>query len=240
MNDIATLVWKEWKENIIQGGVKSVFTLVVSVGIFGVFLPLMFGPTLVESPTTILLWSWFPLFYIVQIITDAFAGERERHTLETLLASRLSDKTILLGKTLASALYGYLMMIACAITGLLTTSLVVMKENIPVSPVLAAGFLTISFLVSWLTAIIGVQSSIRSTTVKQSQQVLLTVILVIVFGGFYGVRLLPDELISGMITWLLSFTFTEIIIIINVALLVVNTVATVLSVRNFRRNESLF
>jgi hypothetical protein len=80
MNDIATLVWKEWKENIIQGGVKSVFTMVVSVGIFGVFLPLMFGPTLVESPTTILLWSWFPLFYIVQIITDAFAGERERHT----------------------------------------------------------------------------------------------------------------------------------------------------------------
>ena len=36
------------------------------------------------------------------MIADGIPGERERHTLETLLASRLSDRSILLGKVMAA------------------------------------------------------------------------------------------------------------------------------------------
>ncbi len=42
---------------------------------------------------------------------DSFAGERERHTLETLLASRLPDHAILSGKLLVCVLYSFIMTI---------------------------------------------------------------------------------------------------------------------------------
>jgi ABC-2 type transport system permease protein len=38
---------------------------------------------------------------------DAIAGERERHTLETLLASRISDRAILLGKVIVTTGYAW-------------------------------------------------------------------------------------------------------------------------------------
>src|SRR5258705_13563545 len=47
-----------------------------------------------------------PFMILQSIIVDSFAGERERHTLETLLASRLSDRAILLGKFGAAVPYG--------------------------------------------------------------------------------------------------------------------------------------
>ena len=37
---------------------------------------------------------------VSSLVADSFAGERERHTLETLLASRLPDRAILAGKLL--------------------------------------------------------------------------------------------------------------------------------------------
>ena len=44
---------------------------------------------------------------IISFIGDAIAGERERHTLETLLASRMPDRAILLGKVIAIVLYAW-------------------------------------------------------------------------------------------------------------------------------------
>ena len=39
---------------------------------------------------TTVMWMWFSLLLVINVVADSFAGERERHTLETLLASRLS------------------------------------------------------------------------------------------------------------------------------------------------------
>ena len=54
------------------------------------------------------------------MIADSFAGERERHTLETLLASRLSDRAILFGKIAACIAYGWLMAMLCVLVGTIT------------------------------------------------------------------------------------------------------------------------
>lgn len=96
--DFMTVMWKERKEVLEQGGARGRMGLVIIVGAFGVFLPLQMGRARVESPVALVYWAWVPLFLVISVVADSFAGERERHTLESLLAARLSDRTILFGK----------------------------------------------------------------------------------------------------------------------------------------------
>ena len=120
--DIWTVARKELMELWNEGGRWSRVYKVLAVLIFGVFLPVEMGPSWIESPLVPLMWSWVPMFMVVQVVTDGFAGERERHTLETLLASRLSDGAILMGKLLAGVLYGAVFVLAFLILGTLTVN----------------------------------------------------------------------------------------------------------------------
>ena len=51
-------------------------------------------------------------------------GERDRHTLEILLARHLSDRSILLGKVVAAISYGWGLSMFCLMLGLITVNLV--------------------------------------------------------------------------------------------------------------------
>ena len=107
--DIYTIIRKEWKEIFLQkGGMRGgLLSQVIILALLGVFLPLQNGPEWLTSPAAALAWLWLPVMLTMNMVAEAFAGERERHTLETLLASRLSDRAILFGKMAASILYGF-------------------------------------------------------------------------------------------------------------------------------------
>src|SRR5438552_19092990 len=64
-----------------------------------------------------------PFFVIITFIGDAIAGERERHTLETLLASRISDRAILLGKVIVTVGYAWGMALVSLLLGLVLVNL---------------------------------------------------------------------------------------------------------------------
>jgi ABC-2 type transport system permease protein len=81
--------------------------LVIFVAVFGILLPLQSGRGWVESPTGLAVWAWVPFLLVSSVVADSFAGERERHTLETLLASRLPDRAILFGKLATAVGYGW-------------------------------------------------------------------------------------------------------------------------------------
>ncbi len=101
MSDLLTMMWKESKDLLFQGGWRAWIRPVLLVGILGVYLPLQFGLGWLElSPIEMYVILWIPFSVIISFIGDAIAGERERHTLETLLASRISDRAILLGKVM--------------------------------------------------------------------------------------------------------------------------------------------
>src|SRR5258705_13580999 len=106
IDDIRTVIWKEWKEIVLpQAGSSNRATQVriaIALLVFGVFIPWRTGPAYVTSAASLVIPSFIPVFAIIGMVTDSFAGERERHTLETLLASRLSDEAILLGKILSA------------------------------------------------------------------------------------------------------------------------------------------
>ena len=105
MNDILTMMWKEAKDVFFQGGWRSLLRPLLVIGIIGVYLPLQLGAQWMSLMSIgMLLLLWIPFFMIITFIGDVIAGERERHTLETLLASRMPDRAILLGKVVTSVL----------------------------------------------------------------------------------------------------------------------------------------
>jgi ABC-2 type transport system permease protein len=159
---------EEWKEMLLQrpnlrGGWLG---LLVLIGVFGVFIPLQTGPDWIQSPANLALWAWVPFLLVSAVVADSFAGERERHTLETLLASRLSNRAILLGKISATIAYGWGLTLASVLMGLITTNLFHGQEAILYPPHWAgdprpdlSGFGLLSRM--------GVLISLRSSTVSR-------------------------------------------------------------------------
>ncbi len=123
--DLFTVLWKEWIEIVhMRGSARStVVMMMVPLLLLGIFFPLQFGRRWTESPVSLLMWGWIPLLLASAVVADSFAGERERHTLETLLASRLSDRSILFGKLLASVFYSLGMTFAIIMVGIVTLNI---------------------------------------------------------------------------------------------------------------------
>jgi ABC-2 type transport system permease protein len=197
--DVWTVMWKEIQE-LRQGsgtgrlGGGGMTQVLISVAVFGIVLPLSFGREWVTSPATLLFWAWVPMLLITSVVAQAFAGERERHTLEALLATRLSDRAILLGKIGAAVAYGWVLALASLVLSLITTNVRYGEgELLLYSPEMAASILVITLLISFLAAGAGVLVSLRAATVRQAQQTMSIATMVIVFGSVYGLQALPID-----------------------------------------------
>ncbi len=173
--DIWTVAWKDWQEMLRLGGsVRSgALRLLLLPAIMGIFVPLQTGGDWVARPEALLGNAYLPAFIALSIVADSFAGERERHTLETLLASRLSERAILLGKVAA------VVSLAWGLT-LLTLALALVTVNatrgqgplVLYSPLLALAAVGLSFLEALAAAGAGVLVSLRAPTVRHAQQTL--------------------------------------------------------------------
>ena len=97
--DIWTVIWKERKSLFRHRGsrLRAVFNLLIPVGLVAIYFPLGEGHNWVSSPVALFALI-IPMLLVGTTVPDAFAGERERHTLSTLLASRLPDRAVLFGK----------------------------------------------------------------------------------------------------------------------------------------------
>jgi ABC-2 type transport system permease protein len=195
IGDVLTVAWKEWRELLQQGG--SVrggrFSLVILLAVFGVFLPFQSGAEWVQSPGTAFYWGWVPLMLVGSAVADSFAGERERHTLETLLASRLPDRAILLGKMAAAISYGWGLVLLMLVLSLVTVNLTART-----GPLLlfgwrfAIGAPLLALLGSGLAATAGVLISLRAQTVRQAAQTLNVGVLLLIFIPVLGMQALPE------------------------------------------------
>ncbi|HWQ46741.1 MAG TPA: ABC transporter permease subunit [Longilinea sp.] len=173
ISDMAVIVWKEWKEVLLQRGSRrgGPLTMLLLLGIMGIFVPLQSGRAFLVEPTVILVWSWLPLFLCMSVVADAFAGERERHTLETLLASRLSDRAILFGKLAASVLYGWGLSTGGLLLGAVTINIAFPDGGIAFYDLgLFFSALAASLLASVLISALGVLISLKAESVRQAYQ----------------------------------------------------------------------
>ena len=238
MHDIGTIIGKDLLETFSsRGSLKSgIIYLVILVAILGVLMPLNAGLDWLNEPLVALMWLWFPVFLQISVVTDSFAGERERNTLETLLASRLSDQAILLGKICAAVLYGWGISIVANLVAAVTINLT--------SP--QAGFqfyradiylvlLLAPLLMGWLMASVGVLLSLNAPTARAAYQrlslvmvaVFILPMLVINFGG-EAMQAKVGQLFLGL-------DLSSIAIGMGVALVVLNIAVTFLAMRRFQR-----
>ena len=232
MSDIWTMIWKESKDLLFQGGWKSLIRPLFVIGFMGIYLPLQVGAEWVSlSPIYMLLLLWVPFFVVITYIGDAIAGERERHTLETLLASRISDWAILLGKIAATVLYAWGMGILSLLLGLLLVDLLRTQGNWMFYPLdLFVDAIVLILLSSVLATSAGVLVSLRVPTVRQAQQILSISTIVFVFAVTFVLRAIPANVLS-------SLSYPQFLLSAMVVLAVLDVILLGLSLMSFQRSR---
>jgi ABC-2 type transport system permease protein len=203
-NRIAAVVWKEWHETFRfdEGARPVLFRLGIAVA-FIVAFAWRKGADFGRDASSILLLMEFTILPTLPLPPDAFAGERERHTLETLLASNIDDRDIFLGKMLAILGIGVVFaVLACAIDLLVVTFRFSTWHISGVSIwVLAAG-LVLGALAAANVIGIGVLISLRSRTVRGANMVLGWSLVGLFLLGSNAVRYFEPQWAPSITHWM--------------------------------------
>ncbi len=235
-HDIVTVARKELWEALNGGGGRGKWNLLFSLLVFGGFMPVQMGRTWIESPVMALFWLWAPLFLVIQVATDSFAGERERHTLETLLASRLSDRAILFGKLGAAIVYGCVFTALYMIISVIAVNVFYWDGQVLVySPAVSAGLALVTLggvsLIAGLSALV----SLRAATVKRAMQGLMIALAVPVMAFSLLTFLIPGESRDQFFLALFSADVTGLMFVAGAVLLGLVVVVVLAALARFRR-----
>ena len=231
MSDLWTMIWKELKDEILQGGRQAFIRPLLIIGIMGVILPWQFGPRwLAFNSVVILVVVYVSFFFISSFIGDAIAGEHERHTLETLLASRISDRAILLGKVIVVVGYTWILILVSLLVGSVVVNVTqgagVWTFYAPFGLLIYT--LVLSLLSSLLVASGGVLVSLHSPTVRQAQQTLALASLGLAVLLILGLRSVPTDLIS-------SLSNNQILFFVLAGLAILDAILLGIALASFKR-----
>lgn len=177
-------------EMLPQGGRAESLEMAVAGLIFNYILPVFF--------------LMIPIMTASIMAASSFVGEKEKHTLETLLYCPLSVKQIFQAKVLASFLFSMLVSLISFITMLAVLELeVFFIMGSPLAP--AAGWLVILFLlapsISLIAVTLIVRGSAKAQSVEESQQgavFLIIPVILLAAGQFSGVMLLNVWILLGL------------------------------------------
>jgi len=178
--DILTVMWKERKGQLRYRGsrTRAMLGFLIPMAMLGIYLPLQIGRALVEGPWSLLASVFIPMMLVGTMIPESFAGERERHTLETLLASRLPDRAILLGKVAVAVGYAWGMTLMLLLVSLVMVNVIHWDGQVLLyTPTMALANVALSLLLASLVAGLGILISLRAATVQEAQQTLMTATL---------------------------------------------------------------
>ncbi len=173
MRDIWAMYWKECKELFFQGN-RQLFTILLLVVFLGGWLPYELGRAWLQLPLfVLLLLAVVPAVPVITFVAESFAGERERHTLESLLATRLSDASIVAGKIVTLLTLPVVVTIPILVVGFVAANL---QTSVSAWNFYALDRLLLTVLLSLLCSLliiaIGIFVSLRAATVRQAQQTL--------------------------------------------------------------------
>jgi len=240
--DIFTVVWKERKGLLRQRGSRSraVLTMLIPIIMISIFFPWSMGPDWVKDPVGVILVSVIiPMLLVGITIPESFAGERERHTLETLLASRLSDRAILFGKVATSVGYAWIMTLLVLVLSLVTVNIAHWDGHVMFfTPAVAIADVFFSLIMAVLIASLGVLISLRSATVQGAQQALMagTMVPIMVLGMVLLVVVqIQPEFIDRIKEIIEAIGSTELVLIIASVLIVITLVLLRAAMARFKR-----
>jgi ABC-2 type transport system permease protein len=231
IEDILTVIWKDRKGLLsIQGSrSRALLTYLLPTFMIAIILPIQQGIEYLDTAWSLIGSLIVPLLLVGTSIPESFAGERERHTLPTLLASRLPDRAILFGKWGLCVAFGWIMSLIILFVSLVVVNIVYWQGQI----LLFKGTIlllnvVLSLLLSALMASLGVFISLRADRVQSAQQSLIFIFLVpimflqavpmIMLSVVPDGRQILERFFATDFTLLIILAFT-ILIIVNAALL---------------------
>ena len=239
--DILTVNWKESKSLLrySDNRWKGIAILVTPIVLFGILIPIQFREGWLTSGWSLGIAFFTPLLLIASTIAESFAGERERHTLETLLASRLPDRAILFGKLLTSVIFGWGMTILLLFVSLIVVNLLDGKSGFQnYQPNILWMSILASLLMAGFVSSLGIVISLRSPTVQAASQSIMLMLfmplMLLQAVVFLLPTLLPRATVSAMAKQL---NFTSIILVILVVLLLVDIVLFLGAMSRFQRSK---
>ena len=241
ITDILTVMWKDRKGLMRQGGsrARGAANQLIVVAMLAVIFPIQMGSDWFSHSLTLVAAFVIPMLAVGITVPESFAGERERHTLETLLASRLPDRAILFWKVGLAIIYGWGMAVASLLLSAVVANAVGWKgQAMFYTPPILLANLGISLLASGLTAGLGVLISLRSATAMGATQALMMFLLVPIMILQIVPLLLLTVVPNGMAIFqrlLKSLDFTQVMLVLAAVLLVVDVALLLAAMARFRR-----
>lgn len=224
--DILTVMWKERKGLLRYNSKrwKSFLSLIMPIALFGIIFPIQFREEWLGSYWSVAVSLVTPILLIASTIAESFAGERERHTLETLLASRLPDQAILLGKLFTSMLFGWGVTLLLLLISLVMVNLLTWDGQLKFYETSIFWInLAVSLLAVGLVSNLGILISLRSPTVQNAAQMIMMMLFMPLLLLQAVVFLLPTFFpVEPIKEFLGSLDMISIMLIISFVLLIVN------------------
>ena len=184
--DWRLVVRKELADLLGRLGRKPLTRTIGVVAIFGILIPLRFQ----EAANLPAFFATFMAFLPARLVAiESFAGERERGTLESLLALPLTDAGIALGKVAAATIYGaargwLFVAVWLPAVAVLRASAVLAPAAVPDVTVIVATVVG-SVVVAALAALFGVWQSATAPSVRAIVESGGLLRLIIIIGVFF-------------------------------------------------------
>jgi ABC-2 type transport system permease protein len=239
LDDIVTIMWKESKSMFRYQGSRSRYLLVLlSPILLATVFPWQWGPDWVAEIPSVILSIVVAVILVGITIPESFAGERERHTLNTLLASRLSDRAILFGKMGISIVFALGVTLAVLLLSLVTVNVAHWDgELLLYTPTIIIADLVLSFLMATLFASAGVLISMRSQTVQQAAQILMAIFLVPIMLLQVIAMVFRNQLNDLLGGSLSNLDGTQVLLVVTGILLLLTAGVLAAAVARFRRSR---
>lgn len=194
MRDVWLVCRKELAEVFWAPGARrpQSLAMLAQVGVFGVLIPYFQAPGwLQESLMLSIMFLLLPLMSAFAQTASSFAGERERKTLESLMATPLGVGALFFGKCLAVVIQSYGTVAASALASAVALNVWLLNHggNVPFSYSGPAWFalLATSLAVTLFAVSSGVLISLRSQSVRAAQSVTLVVSILAILPLMLGV-----------------------------------------------------
>ncbi|HEX9816849.1 MAG TPA: ABC transporter permease [Candidatus Thermoplasmatota archaeon] len=243
MSDVGTVFRKEMWESFGNSRARNqmLVSLLVIVLLADFGLPFLDRDYELSLARVLFFGVMFSVMTPLFSTADTVAGERERHTLETLLSTRLSDRAIVLGKLLAVLTLGLVIAAGMILQGLVAVSFLFGRfDLLPQYLLLMPAVLVGSVILSIALSCIGLLVSMRAQTVQGAAQITsllaMPVLLLFFVGpaifGFLvatrGGETVPTDPLS---------TITILLAVFVVGILIVDVVLVAVTVAAFKRHR---
>jgi len=240
IGDLGAVLWKEYREilNIRRSRRGTFMAVAFVVVLIGIFFPLQYGHGWTDSPISLMTWFMTSFIFASATIADAIAGERERHTLETLLSTRLPEQAILLGKITAAVSYAFGIAFLTNLMSVVAVTVVYGGGRILMFPpgIMLSGIAT-GFLTASIVANAGTLVSLRAATVRQAQQTMSIAAMIVFFSPMIILRVVPQEYFKSVQSYLAGTDTLSIAVTVFLVFLAADIVLFRIALGRFKRSR---